>query len=453
MTAAVEEMRTPPQDVDAERGVLGGMLLSKDAIEDVVPVLKPGDFYRPAHQIVFETMVELYSHGHPADAVSVNAELIKTGKLARIPGGSSYLVDLISSVPTAANAGYYAEIVARAAVLRRLVEAGTRIVQLGYGAAEGHGGEPHEVLDQAWAEIEAVAHPVNTDGPVSLLELAEPAMAEVDRLAEGAPSASRVPTGLIDLDRLLGGGLTAGSMTIVAARPGVGKSVLAAQILRYAASRHKMPTLLFSLEMSRMEIMFRLLASQAKIDHQALLSGRLADDEWAMLARAAGELSDAPMSIADAPGLTPSQGLSISRRFQQRHGLRAVAVDYVQLMMSGQRQESRQVEVSDFSRQMKLWAKTLGIALIAVAQLNRGPEQRTDKKPILSDLRESGSLEQDADNVVLLHRPDMYSPDDRPGEADLILAKQRGGPTGVVPVYFQGRFSRFVDQSNSAWAA
>lgn len=440
--------RTPPQDAAAERIVLGGMLLSERAITDVMDIAREADFYLPAHRTIYAAIMDLFGHGQPVDPVSVNRELTRSGNITRI-GGAPYLHTLMERVPTAANAGFYAEIVAEQATLRRLVEAGTRIVQLGYGAAErgddtaGIAG----VVNQAYAEIEAVPHRIGAGAPVPLLDLVEPAISDIEAMASGESPSVRVPTGILELDRLMGGGLAPGSVTIIAARPAHGKSILAGQICRNTSVRHRLMSLLFSLEMSKMEIVLRLLSSQARIDHSALLAGRLEDDQWVNLARAGGELADAPMLISDVAGLTPMQALTVARRLKPK----VLAVDYVQLMSSGKRVESRQVEVSEFSRAWKMIAMELRIPVIVLSQLNRGPEQRQDKKPALSDLRESGSLEQDSDNVVLIHRPDLYNPDDRPGEADLILAKHRGGPTGVVPTYFQGHLCRFVDVAQ--WAA
>ncbi len=441
--------RQPPQDIAAEQSALGGMLLSEQAISVVMEIVQEADFYRPAHQIIYATMMELYGNGQPVDPVTVAAELTRSGQLMRV-GGAPYLHTLISAVPTAANAGFYAEIVAEKATLRRLVEAGTRIVQLGYGADTGLAGDVSGIADavnRAYAEVEAVPHRIGADTPVPLLDLVEPAVSDIEAMASGQAPPVRVPTGILELDRLLGGGLAPGTVTIIAARPAHGKSILAGQILRNAAVKHQLLSLLFSLEMSKMEIVLRLLSSQARIDHTALLAGRLEDDQWVNLARAAGELADAPMLISDTAGLTPMQAMTIGRRIKPK----VLALDYLQLQTSGKRAESRQVEVSDFSRAWKVIAMELHIPVIVLSQLNRGPEQRQDKKPALSDLRESGSLEQDADNVILIHQPSLYNPDDRPGEADLILAKHRGGQTGTATTLFQGHLCRFVDMTQ--WAA
>jgi replicative DNA helicase len=845
--------RQPPQDIQAEQSVLGGMLLSKDAIADVVEVVRSVDFYRPAHQVVYDTILDLYGRGEPADPVTVSAELTRSGQLMRV-GGTPYLHTLISSVPTAANAGYYAEIVAERAVLRRLVEAGTRIVQLGYGAASGQGGEVDEVVDRAQAEIYDVTERRMSEDYVRLEQLLQGTMDEIDAIASRGGTSVGVPTGFAELDERTHG-LHPGQMVVIAARPAVGKAlaldtalptpfdwttmgdvrvgdqligadgcptnVVAAsdvllgrpcyevefsdgtvvvadaqhqwrtttralrrvssergrprfyrprelveravgvatsaasepgrivttrqmltevgtgfrpvlhavarerpvnvwhavehaevvtteeimatlrcdsadrqwnhavavtaplklptadlplppytlgvwlgsghsrsaqftsadpeivrnveaegirvvpgaarllygmklpapkpgavlrhdhgtvqEILRslgvlgdkhippaylrasgaqrrallaglldagghvsdsgtvqsavtgrrlaedtfelvvslgyratmptqpvkgrsqepstcytvtftppdtvfrlsrkaarqrttsrasdqrlivavrpvpsvpvrcvqvdsadhlFLASRSMIPThnstlaldiarscsirqgltsVIFSLEMSKSEITMRLLSAEAKVPLHHMRSGHMSDDDWARLARRMGEVADAPLYVDDSPNLTMMEIRAKARRLRQRNDLRLVVVDYLQLMTSGKRVESRQQEVSEFSRSLKLLAKELGVPVIAISQLNRSPEQRQDKKPMLADLRESGAIEQDSDLVILLHREDIYERESpRAGEADLILAKHRNGPTGTVTVAFQGHYSRFVDMA------
>jgi replicative DNA helicase len=437
--------RQPPQDLAAEQSVLGGMLLSKDAIADVLEKLRPGDFYRPAHQNVYDAILDLYGRGEPADAVTVAAELDRRGLLRRI-GGAPYLHTLISMVPTAANAGYYAEIVAEKALLRRLVEAGTRVVQYGYAGAEG--ADVAEVVDRAQAEIYDVTDRRLSEDFVPLEDLLQPTMDEIDAIASNGGLARGVPTGFTELDEVTNG-LHPGQMIIVAARPGMGKSTLALDFLRSCSIKHRMASVIFSLEMSKSEIVMRLLSAEAKIKLADMRSGRMSDDDWTRLARRMSEISEAPLYIDDSPNLTMMEIRAKARRLRQRADLRLVVVDYLQLMTSGKKFESRQVEVSEFSRSLKLLAKELEVPVIAISQLNRGPEQRTDKKPMLADLRESGSLEQDADVVVLLHRPDAFERDDpRGGEADLILAKHRNGPTKTVTVAHQLHLSRFTNMAH-----
>jgi replicative DNA helicase len=444
MTAAAPEFdRTPPQDIPAEQSVLGGMLLSKDAIADVVEVLRPGDFYRPVHQIIYEAILGLYGRGEPADAVTCSAKLATDGTLAKC-GGGPYLHTLISAVPTAANAGYYAEIVAERAGMRRLAVAGTRIVQMAYG---GDGQDFREVADRAQQEVFDVTARARSEDWVQLDALIGPTMDEIEAIGSRGGKLLGVPTGLRELDSILHG-LHNGQMIIVAARPAIGKSCLGLDLARHCSIRHGMASVIFSLEMSRSEITMRLLSAEAKVALHHMRSGMLGDEDWARLARRMGEVTEAPLFIDDSPNLTMMEIRAKARRLKQTKDLRLVVVDYVQLMQSGKRVESRQQEVSEFSRSLKLLAKELDVPVVAICQLNRNAEQRQDKRPQLADLRESGSLEQDADVVLLLHREDAYDKESpRAGEADLILAKHRNGPTGTVTVAFQGYYSRFVDMA------
>ncbi len=783
--------RQPPQDLPAEQSVLGGMLLSKDAIADVIETLGTADFYKPAHALVFEAILDLYSRGEPADTITVAAELDRARSLGRI-GGAVYLHTLMATVPTAANAAFYAQIVAEKAILRRLVEAGTRIVQLGYGGSEGNvgGGEVDEIVDRAQAEIYDVTERRTTEDYVILEELLQPTMDEIDAIAQQGGRSAGVPTGFADLDNLTNG-LHPGQMIIVAARPGIGKalaldtplvtpsgwttmgqvqvgdqlvgadglptrvtavtdvlanrpcfqvefsdgemitadadhqwvtwdaaarrqltdtsgnhagwtgqswtggsrcrttaelavtlyagaqlnhaiptcapvhrpervvpldpwvvgfllgsadaetgetvvcapgdrewvmkefdrlghhvhegavpgvfrvdgirpvwrewglhrglhlpagfrwgsvgqrsalvqglmdsrgevdslgrytfttedavlvgavrellaglgcatrlscrylsdggrprprvwelvtrsraalcrlprlacspvadwhrdheshfvvdvrpvpsvpvrcvqvsgsdrlylagrsmvpthnSTLALDVARHAAVKHHQASVIFSLEMSKTEITMRLLSAEAGIRLSHMRAGTMGEQDWQKIVRRMTEISDAPLFIDDSPNMTMMEIRAKARRLKQRHDLKLIIVDYLQLMTSGKRVESRQQEVSEFSRQMKLLAKELEVPVIALSQLNRGPEQRTDKRPMLSDLRESGSLEQDADMVILVHRPDAWEADDpRAGEADLIVAKHRNGPTATVAVAHQLHYSRFAD--------
>ncbi|WP_092804981.1 replicative DNA helicase [Rhodococcus globerulus] len=713
--------RQPPQDMVAEQSVLGGMLLSKDAIADVLEVLRPGDFYRPAHQSVYDVILDLYSRGEPADPVTVSAELDRRGELRKI-GGASYLVTLTQTVPTAANAAYYAEIVAEKSVLRRLVDAGTRIVQYGYAGTDGQ--DVAEVVDRAQAEIFEVTERRTTEDFVPLTELLQPTMDEIDSIASRGGISLGVPTGFKDLDEITNG-LHAGQMIIVAARPGVGKalaldtplatpsgwttmgdvavgdllidnhgkptrvvaatdvmvdrpcyevefsdgtvlvadeqhqwltetssvsvrttadiyadldsghrvantvaldfpaqelvtpaytlgawlgtdgaldsvdpeiamflagegsaqvsledkripaeyfrgsigqrrallagildvagvvgddgsialalahqglsgdiaelvvglgfgatiagesvlslvanadvfrvsrkmlfhkelraedqgsrfivdvrsvasvpvrcvevdnadhmylaghsmvpthnSTLGMDFLRSCSITHGMASVMFSLEMSKTEIVMRLLSAEAKIKLGDMRSGKMTDDDWTKLARRMSEISEAPLFIDDSPNLTMMEIRAKARRLKQKHDIRLIVIDYLQLMSSGKKVESRQQEVSEFSRSLKLLAKELEVPVVAICQLNRGPEQRTDKRPQVADLRESGSLEQDADMVILLYRPDATERDDpRGGEADLILGKHRNGPTATITVAHQLHLSKFVDMA------
>jgi replicative DNA helicase len=436
--------RTPPHDLAAEQCVLGGMLMSKDAISDVMEVIRPADHYRPAHQLVHEAILELYGRGEPADPVTVSDLLVKRGDLARI-GGAPYLHTLLASVPTAANAGYYARIVRERAILRRLVEVGTRIVQLGYAGD----GDADELVDRAQAEVYGVTERRISEDFLPLSEIMPGALDEIEAIGSRGGVMTGVPTGFADLDALTNG-LHAGQMIVIAARPAVGKSTLALDIARAAAVKHRQATVMFSLEMSRNELTMRLLSAESRVPLHAMRTGQLSEEDWTRLARRMSEVVDAPLFIDDSPNMSMMEIRAKCRRLKQRHDLRMVIVDYLQLMTSPRRVENRQQEVSDMSRSLKLLAKEIDVPVVAISQLNRGPEQRNDKRPLLSDLRESGSIEQDSDVVILLHREDAYERESpRAGEADLIVAKHRNGPTTTVTVAFQGHYSRFVDMAPS----
>lgn len=432
--------RLPPQDLGAEQSVLGSMLLNKDAIADCLEVTKSADFYRPAHELIYDAVLDLYGRGEPADAITVADELNKRGDLTRV-GGQAYLHQLIQSVPTAANAGYYAEIVHERAVLRRLVEAGTRIVQMGYGQGEG---DVDEIVNRAQAEVYSVAEKRGGEDYHQLGELLNATMEEIEAAAGRTEDLTGVPTGFLELDTLTNG-LHPGQMIVIAARPAVGKSTLGIDIARAAAIKHNMATAVFSLEMSRTEITMRILSAEATIQLQDLRKGLKGQEQWNKLARVMGKISDAPLFIDDSPNMSLMEIRSKCRRLKQQHNLRMVIIDYLQLMSSGKKVESRQQEVAEFSRALKLLAKELEVPVIAISQLNRGPEQRTDKRPQMSDLRESGSIEQDADMVILLHR-DRSDPE-RDGEADVIVAKHRNGPTADIVLAFQGHYSRFSNMA------
>lgn len=687
-TGPPPEARQPPQDLNAEQSTLGGMLLSKDAIADVIERLRRTDFYRPAHQTIFDAIIDLYADGEPADAVTVAAELDRRGQLRRV-GGAPYLHTLIAGVPTAANAGFYAAIVADKAQLRRLVEAGTRIVQYGYAGVDG--ADVPDVVARAQAEVYDVTAGRHAEDYSSLDELLQPTMDELDAIQNQGGSARGVPTGFTDLDAVTNG-LHGGQMIIIAARPGVGKalalhtalptptgwttmgavnvgdellgadgrptrvmatteimhdrpcytvefddgtvliadeqhqwptfsgirttvelrpgqdciptttalvgqdsrgalpadpyvagcwladrpaarhlplsvpelrpllrataehrrsllagllgstaaqpaggvvtiranprrpglldfveellaaeglaarrlgrdlgiryrptaprqrtvtavrqvapepvrcvevdnvdhvylagrsmvpthnSTLGLDFMRSCSVKHGLASVIFSLEMSKSEIVMRLLSAETGIKLADMRSGRMSDADWTKLARRMGEISESPLYIDDSPNMTLMEIRAKARRLAQKQDIRLVVVDYLQLMTTGKKYDSRQQEVSDMSRGIKLLAKELDVPVVAISQLNRGPEQRQDKRPLVSDLRESGSLEQDCDLAILLHRPDAIDRDDpRGGEADLILGKHRNGPTAVITLAHQLHLSRFSNMARGEY--
>ena len=378
--------RTPPNDEAAEQSVLGAMLLSKDAIADVVESIRSDDFYRPSHSTIYDTILDLYGRGEPADAVTVASELSKLGELTRI-GGPSYLHTLVSMVPTAANANYYGRIVREQAILRRLVTAGTRIVQLGYSGQ----GEVDDAVDRAQAEVYEVTERRTSEDYAPLSDIMQGTLSEIEAISNRDGQMVGVPTGFAELDSLTNG-LHAGQLIIVAARPALGKSTLGLDICRSASIKHGLTSVIFSLEMSRNEIVMRLLSAEAQVALHHMRSGQMSEGDWAKLANKMGAVSEAPFFIDDSPNMTLMEIRAKCRRLKQRHNLQLVVIDYLQLMTSGKRVENRQQEVSEFSRSLKLLAKELEVPVVAISQLNRGPEQRQDKRPMLSDLRESGCL-------------------------------------------------------------
>jgi replicative DNA helicase len=329
-------------------------------------------------------------------------------------------------------------------VLRRLVDASVRIAQMGYAGQ----GDVSELVDAAQAEVYAVTDGKTSEDYQPLSALMEATLDEIEAIGSRSGDMAGVPTGFIELDELTNG-LHSGQMIILAGRPAMGKSTLGLDFARAASIKNGLCSAIFSLEMSKTEITMRLLSAEAQIPLNHIRKGTMTDEDWTRLAKKMGEVSEAPLFVDDSPNLTMMEIRAKARRLKQRHDLKLIIIDYMQLMTSGKKVESRQLEVSEFSRQIKLLAKELEIPVVAMSQLNRGPEQRTDKKPMLSDLRESGSLEQDADMVILLHREDVYDKESsRLGEADFIVAKHRNGPSKPVEVAFQGHYSRFVDMQH-----
>jgi replicative DNA helicase len=437
---AAAEARVAPHNLEAEQSTLGGMLLSEEAVAEVIEITSGADFYASKHELIFDAVVTLFGRGEPTDVIAVTDQLNKNGNLLKA-GGADYLHSLTSYVPTAANAGYYAKIVADKAVLRRLIDAGTKIAQSGYESQ----GEVEDLVNQAQSEIYRVASQNSKDDYVGLSDSLEDAIREIESAQNRGGDMTGIATGFTDLDSYTHG-LHPGQLIIVAARPAVGKSTFALDIARHAAVKQKKATIFFSLEMGRAEIAMRMLSAESSIYLQSMRKGTVTEADWAKLASVRGKINDAPLFIDDSPNMSLVEIRAKCRRLAQQVDLKMVVIDYIQLMSSGKKVESRQQEVSEFSRALKLLAKELQIPVVALSQLNRQAEQAKDKRPEISHLRESGSLEQDADVVVLLHREGIYEKDHpRAGEADIILAKQRNGPTGTVVVAFHGQYSRFVN--------
>ncbi|MGW3378141.1 replicative DNA helicase [Streptomyces hydrogenans] len=445
-----------PEDIDAEQAVLGSMMLAVDAVIDVPDVLGAADYYKPAHQTIHHVILDLRKRQEPIDPITVGAELRKRGELDRV-GGASYLHTLVQSVPTAANATHYAEHVREQAVLRRLVEAGTRIVAMGFAGQ----GETDEIAAAAAAEIAGVVETRGRDDDFRLPSDTLGATLDAIEAAGTREGITGVPTGFTDLDALTQG-WQPGQVIIVAGRPGHGKSTVAMDFARACTmprDRAKQPiegagrpAAFITLEMSVDELNMRALSAEALVGLHHLRSGHLDDEAWKKLAPAAKRYGEAPLYVNEAARSLPEIQAKCRRLKHRVPDLALIVIDYVQLITSGtkRRHDVREQEVSDISRSIKLLAKELHLPIVLLAQLNRGPEMRTDKIPAVSDLRESGSLEQDADIVILLHRPDAYEAESpRAGEVDLIVGKHRNGATARITVAAQLHYSRFVDMAQA----
>ena len=434
------DTRVPPNDQAAEMSTLGGMLLSSDAIADVLELVKAEDFYFPKHEIIFNAINTVFSRQEPTDVIMITDQLTREGNLNKI-GGASYLHTLESSVPTAANASYYASIVADKAILRKLVQSGTRITQLGY-AAEG---DPSELVNDAQVEIFTIGRSAGAQDAIVLRDAVKIAVNEMEDQAKSAKEGLDIPTGFRELDDVTNG-LHPGQLILIAARPGLGKSTLALDFARSAALRSHVPTVFFSLEMSASEISQRLMSAETSVPLSAIRKSKdLQSEGWKRINTLQPKLDDIPLFIDDSPNLTLSEIRAKCRRLKAQHGIKLVIIDYLQLMTSGKKVENRQQEVSEFSRSLKLLAKELGVPIVALSQLNRGPENSPDKKPQLSHLRESGSLEQDADIVLLLHRERFAEQGENRNDAEIHIAKHRNGEMRVLQVLFEGHYSRFSD--------
>jgi replicative DNA helicase len=435
-----ERVRTVPHNLDAEESLVGAMLLSRDAIATAVEACAADDFYKPAHAHIFRAVSDLYARGEPVDAVTVADELSRAGLLELI-GGPATLVTLAAETPSVANAGRYARIVEEHALLRRLIGAATEIAEIGYDVPEDVAG----ALDRAETLVFEVAQRRATDTTKPLKELLAQALDNLEALFERHEAITGVPTGYRDLDERLSG-LQPSNLVIVGARPGMGKTSFALGLAAHAAVERRIPALVFSLEMSHLELTQRMLCAEARVDSTRMRNGRLLESDWPKISQAIGRLGEAPLYIDDNPNLTVMDIRAKARRLASRTGLGLVVVDYLQLMSGRSSAENRQVEVAEISRGLKILARELDVPVVALSQLSRNLETRADKRPVLADLRESGSLEQDADVVLFLYRDELYNSEsaDR-GIAEVIVAKHRNGPTGVTQLAFLDHFARFAN--------
>ncbi len=428
------EQRLPPQNLEAERSVLGALLIDKDAIIKVAEFLRPRHFYKDAHGHIFAAILSLYEKSEPADMITVPDEL-KKKKLLSKAGGVGYLSELATSVPTAANVEYYGRIVKDTFVKRELISSAARITTLGYNEEI----ECAELINKAEQSLFAVSQDLLREHFVPIKETLETSFDRLDELHKKGEGLRGVPTGFKTVDKRLSG-MQESNLIILAARPSVGKSSMASNILQYAAVEKKIPVGMFSLEMSREQLVDRMLAAQADVDSWRITTGNLEEEDFARIGEAMGELAEAPIFIDDTPGLNILEMRTKARRLQMEHGVKLFAVDYLQLL-HGRGLESRVQEVGEISQALKNMARELKVPVLACAQLSRAIEQRTSGVPQLSDLRESGSIEQEADVVMFLYRPDQ----ENRSEIKLLVAKHRNGPTGEVDMYFRGERTKFYE--------
>jgi len=445
MTLATQSPhRVPPHSIEAEESVLGAMLLSEASISDVLDKLRSDDFYKPTHRKIFDSVVALFGRGEAVDSVTVSEELRRGGILEDV-GGKPYLFHLVNSVPAASNASYYARIVEETSLLRRLIEATQEAAALAFESTE----DVDHIVDQVEQTIFNVAQKRLGDRFSHIRELLHDHLEHVEALSTRGGSITGVSTGFIDLDNLTSG-LQESNLIIVAARPSFGKTSFALNIAQQAATEHGVPVAIFSLEMSKMELVQRLVCAEALIDVHKLRTGNLNDQDWSRLATAVGRLADAPIYIDDSEAVTVLEIRAKARRLKQKSGLGLVVVDYLQLMGGPRRNDNRQQEISEISRSLKILARELDVPVIAISQLNRALESRQDKRPMLADLRDSGAIEQDADVVVFIYRDEVYNPDSpERGTAEILVAKHRNGPVGRLKLTFLENYTKFANYMGS----
>ncbi|EEG76946.1 replicative DNA helicase [Dethiobacter alkaliphilus] len=434
--------RVPPQNLEAEQSVLGSMLIDKDAIVASSEYLRATDFYRDGHQKIYQAMLDLSERGEPVDLVTLAEELSQQNQLDNI-GGMPYLTTLANIVPTAANVGYYARIVQEKAVLRSLINSATRIVSRAFEAKD----DVEEIMDEAEQAIFEVSQRSNPQGFALMKDILKGAFDRIDKLWGNKGGVTGVPTGFPDLDNMTSG-FQNSDLIILAARPSMGKTTLALNIAQHIAVNEKLPVAVFSLEMSKEQLVQRILCAQANIDAQRLRRGFLAEDDYPRLTKAAGPLAEAPLFIDDTAAISVMEMRAKARRLKAEHGLSAIFIDYLQLMQGSGRAENRQQEISGISRSLKALAKELDCPVVALSQLSRAVEQREKKRPILSDLLESGGIEANADIVAFIYREGYYDPNmENRQDTEIILAKQRNGPVGTINLYFKESHNKFLSIS------
>ena len=449
--AAIEALRVPPHSIDAEQSVLGGLMLAPDALDRVADRLAEQDFYRKDHRLIWRAINELANKGMPCDAVTLG-DWFDTNGLAEMAGGAGYLIELANNTPSAANITAYAEIVREKSVMRQLIDAGTSITEDGY---RPQGQSVQEVLENAEQRVFHIAES-GTRGKkdsVSMREAVKDAFRLLSERYENRGQLTGITTGFTDLDNLTSG-LQPSDLIIVAARPSMGKTAFALNIAETAALRNKKPVAVFSMEMSSSQLAFRLISSVGRIHQQRLRNGDLEEEDWPRVSNAISILSEAKIFIDDTPSLSPVELRSRSRRLHREHGgLGLIVVDYLQLMQVPGSKENRATEISEISRSLKGLAKELNVPVVALSQLNRSLEQRADKRPMMSDLRESGAIEQDADVIMFIYRDEYYNKETQDkGMAEIIIGKQRNGPTDTCKLTFLGQYTKFENYAPDSFA-
>lgn len=430
--------RIPPQSIEAEQSVIGCMLLDKEVIPTVTEVLKPEDFYRTDHREIYEAILDLFERAEPVDLITVSEQLKSRGTLDKV-GGLEYLSFMATSVPTTANARHYAGIVEEKSLLRKLIKVSSDIVNMGYEASE----EVSVVLDRAERSIFDILQKRSSQGFSHIKDVLVDAFNKLEELYNNKGVVTGIPTGFIDLDYKTAG-LHNSDLVLIAARPAMGKTAFALNIAQYAAVHRHVPVAIFSLEMSKEQLVNRMLCSEVMVDSHKMRTGKLEDNDWQKIARALGPLSEAPIYLDDTPGVSVMELRAKCRRLKLEKNLGLVVIDYLQLMQGRGRSENRQQEISEITRSLKILAKEINVPVITLSQLSRAPETRTDHRPMLSDLRESGAIEQDADLVMFLYRDDYYNEDsEKKNIAEIIIAKHRNGSTGTVELAWMGQYTKF----------
>lgn len=438
---AEQRLKIPPNSVEAEQSLLGGLMLNKTAWDKVADVVTSEDFYRNDHRIIFAAVANLIENGNPCDVVTVSEFLDKRSELDKA-GGLEYLAALANETPGAANARAYANIVHERAMLRQLINAGNEIAGSAFST---DGRSASDIVDEAERRVFQIAEKGSRGraGFRSLKQILPETVDRIDLLHQSDGDITGISTGFNEFDKLTAG-LQGGDLVIVAGRPSMGKTTLAVNIAENAAIGDKVPTAIYSMEMPAQQLAFRMISSLGRVDMKHLRTGQFPDEDWSRINTAVQLMSDAPIFIDDTAGLSPTEIRARARRLQREHGLGLIVVDYLQLMAVPGNSENRATEISEISRSLKALAKELDLPIIVLSQLNRSVEQRTDKRPVMSDLRESGAIEQDADVIVFIYREEVYNPDTpKKGLADIAIAKQRNGPIGDFLLTFVGRYTKF----------